>query len=171
MTRRSRNLWLLLSALALAGVPALADDDLAWGFEARLGGFQEAPPVSTMGRGEFQARLVKTANGPALAFQLRYGDLEGGAVGAAHVHFGQRGVNGGVSAFLCGGGGKPACPDSGTTTGVIAPEDVLGPTGQGIRAGELRELLRAMRGGVAYVNVHTETFRDGEIRGQIEARD
>lgn len=33
----------------------------------------------------------------------------------AHIHVGRPGTNGGVAAFLCGGGDKPACPLSGTT--------------------------------------------------------
>jgi len=168
--RRAPVSLVLSALLAAAGAPTLADDELEWGFEARLGGFQEVPAVSTTGRGLFHARLVKTPDGLALAFRLSYRDLEGRA-NRAHVHFGQRGVNGGVSAFLCGGGGKPPCPDSGPVTGTIAAADVMGPEPQGIAPGEFRELLRAMRSGVTYVNVHTSSFGDGEIRGQIEGRD
>jgi hypothetical protein len=76
-------------------------------------------------------------------------------------------VNGGVATFLCGGGGKPACPPSGTVTGTISASDVIGPASQGIAAGELDALVRAMRHGVTYANVHTDKFPDGEIRGQI----
>ena len=86
---------------------------------------------------------------------------------AAHIHFGQRGVNGGVSAFLCGGSGTP-CPASGTVEGTITAANVVGPAAQGIAPGEFAELLRAMGLGVTYVNVHTTpTYPGGEIRGQI----
>jgi hypothetical protein len=82
---------------------------------------------------------------------------------------GQRHVNGGVSVFFCGGGGKPACPNSssGTVSGTITAEDVLGPTAQGFEAGDLAALERAIRGGVTYANMHTMKFPGGEIRGQI----
>ncbi len=79
----------------------------------------------------------------------------------AHIHFGQFGVDGGVSAFLCGGS-KPACPPSGEVTGTIAASDVVGPAAQGIAAGEIDELIAAIRHGVTYVNIHTtrtETVR------------
>ena len=39
---------------------------------------------------------------------FHYEGLQGGNSLFAHVHFAQRGVNGGVSFFLCGGGGKPS---------------------------------------------------------------
>ena len=85
----------------------------------------------------------------------------------AHVHFGREGVNGGVIAFLCGGGGKPACPASGEVTGTIVPADVVGPADQGIAAGEFAEFVRALKAKAVYANVHTDTFGNGEIRGQV----
>ena len=44
---------------------------------------------------------------------------------------------------------------------------MIGPSGQGITPEEFEELLDAIRGGVAYVNVHTDNFPTGEIRGQL----
>ncbi|MDQ4029624.1 MAG: CHRD domain-containing protein, partial [Actinomycetota bacterium] len=77
-------------------------------------------------------------------------------------------VAGGVIAFLCGGGGKPACPAThGTVEGTIRPADVIGPAAQGIAAGEFDELVRAIRAGATYANVHSGTYPAGEIRGQI----
>ena len=91
-----------------------------------------------------------------------------GATTASHIHFGQRGVAGGVSAFLCGGGDKPPCtPTQGDFEGDIDAADVIGPSGQGIAAGEMDELLRAMRRGYTYVNVHSTLNPAGLIRGQV----
>ena len=72
-------------------------------------------------------------------------------------------------AFLCGGGGKPACPGaaSGTVTGTIVAADIQALPAQGIAAGEFNEVVAAVRAGVTYVNVHTSTYGNGEIRGQI----
>jgi hypothetical protein len=44
---------------------------------------------------------------------------------------------------------------------------VIGPAGQGIAAGEFAEIVRAIRAGRAYANVHSTKFPGGEIRGQI----
>ena len=134
-------------------------------FWAELSGFEEVPSVSTAGEGDFSASV--DASGTTLTFELTYSDLEGGRPEAAHVHLGQSGVNGGVSFFLCGGS-KPACPVApAKVTGTVLASDVVGPIGQGIAPGEFAEILRAMRGGLAYVNVHTPTYPSGEIRGQV----
>jgi hypothetical protein len=132
-------------------------------FEASLRGYDEVPPVSTPAHGSFRARL----SDDAIQYELSYTPLEAPAV-ASHIHFGQRGVNGGVSAHLCGGD-KPACPPAGgRVTGVITAENVIGPTGQGIEPGSFQELVAAIRGDRAYVNVHTTRFPGGEIRGHLE---
>jgi hypothetical protein len=154
----------VLAVLGVVGTSALANgngDD----FRARLTSFQELPlTLSTSGRGRFSAELE---NG-ALSYRLTYSGLEGGDALFAHIHLGQRAVAGGVIAFLCGGGGKPDCPaTAGTVTGTIVAADVIGPAGQGIAPGEFAELVRAMRAGAAYANVHTPTYPMGEIRGQI----
>ena len=69
---------------------------------------------------------------------------------------------------ICGGGGKPACPNSeATVTGTVNASNVIGPAGQGVTAGQFDEVIRAMRDGLSYANVHTTTFAAGEIRGQL----
>jgi CHRD domain len=130
-------------------------------------GYQENPDVSTVATGDFKAFL--SDDGTKLDFELSYSGLEAPVL-FAHVHFGKAGVNGGVSYFLCGGGGKPACPQEGTVTGEIVAADVIGPTGQGIAPGEFAEILAAMRAGHTYANVHSSKFPGGEIRAQINDR-
>jgi hypothetical protein len=82
-------------------------------------------------------------------------------------------VAGNVSAFFCGGGGKPACPltTSGEISGTIVAADVVGPLGQGIAPTEYAELVRAIRNGATYANVHTAAFGTGEIRGNLRRDD
>jgi hypothetical protein len=139
-----------------------------------LTGYHEATPagVSSPGTGSFSATIDDEAE--TITFELRYSGLSAPA-SAAHIHFGNRFTSGGVSAFFCGGGGKPSCP-AGTTseavvTGTIVPADVIGPTSQGIAAGEFSELVDAIRAGVTYANVHNSMFPAGEIRGQIDDDD
>jgi hypothetical protein len=78
-----------------------------------------------------------------------------------------RGVNGGIMAFLCGGGGKPACA-AGLATGTITATDIVAVPAQGIAANDLVNFLRVLASGDAYVNIHTTNFPGGEIRGQIK---
>jgi hypothetical protein len=47
------------------------------------------------------------------------------------------------------------------------PTDVVGPAMQGITAGQFDELVRAIRAGVTYVNVHSSLYEGGEIRAQL----
>jgi hypothetical protein len=44
---------------------------------------------------------------------------------------------------------------------------VAGAATQGIDAGEFGELRRAIRNGLTYVNIHSETYPSGEARGQL----
>jgi hypothetical protein len=54
---------------------------------------------------------------------------------------------------------------------VLTPANVIGPAAQGVAPGEFAELVRAIRAGVTYANVHTTTHGSGEIRGQISDDD
>jgi hypothetical protein len=131
----------------------------------RMSSYQEVPSVSTTAKGTFEARI----KGSTIEYKLTYSGLSSTAL-FAHIHLGQPGANGGVAAFLCGGGGKPACPASGTVSGTVGATDVIGPAAQGIGAGEIDELIAAMRAGFTYANVHTTNFGGGELRGQIKAK-
>ena len=162
-------IWLVVTPAVVAALlvgSSVVAHDRDNEFDARLHGYNEVPAVSSRGSGDFSARI----NDTTIDYRLRYGGLEG-VPAQAHIHLGQKDVNGGVSAFLCGGGDKPPCPTSGTVSGVIDAADVIGPTGQGIAPGEIDELIRAVRAGVTYVNVHTDKHPGGEIRGQVGADD
>jgi hypothetical protein len=159
---------LVIALLAvLVASTAFAHDDNGKGGKARLSGYEETPlTLSTTGRGSFRIKV----RSDGLHFVLRYEDLEADAT-AAHIHLGQRATSGGVIAFLCGGGGKGPCPlREGTVEGVIRASDVIGPANQGIAPTELSEVIRALRKGFVYANVHTTKYPGGEIRGQIGHR-
>ena len=156
----------LLVAL-VAGSFAFANDNHGGNAKAKLIGYNEVPSNSTIAKGEFRAKINKDNN--TIEYTLTYQGIEGGAASAAHIHLGQRHTNGGVSAFLCGGGTKPACPAAaGTVTGTIVAADVGGPAAQEIAAGQIDELIRAIRAGATYVNVHSPFYPGGEIRGQVK---
>lgn len=158
--------FLLAAALLAAPLAASAES-----VRISLRTFEEVPAVSSVARGSFRANISTSAS--QIAYDLSYEGLTGDVL-QAHIHFGQRGVNGGVSVFLCQTvanpdptGLAPACPASGSVSGVLTIANIIGPSGQGIAAGEFAELVAAIRSGVAYVNVHSVTFPGGEIRGQL----
>lgn len=167
------------AAIAL-GIIAIAAAPLA-SAQNRLGGnlvsFDEVPSVSSVATGKFDAQI--NANETAIDWELSYADLEG-AVQQAHIHFAQTGVNGGISVFLCtnlgnGPAGIQPCPaPPATISGTIRAADVspdipatAAARTQGINTGELAELIRAIRAGYTYVNVHSTTWPGGEIRSQV----
>jgi hypothetical protein len=173
---------LLLGLIAVLGVLAISAVALAsrshddrGGGKARLDGYQEVEggpgpstgSVSTTGRGSFR---FEVRNNPLrIHYVLKYRDIQGSAVSEAHLHFAERHVGGGVIAFLCGGGGKALCPSpNGRFEGDIVEKDVIGPADQGIAPGELTEVLRAIRAGAVYANVHSKQWPEGEIRGQLK---
>jgi len=174
---KSLRLALLAGAavfFALPGSQDLAKADGGKGsLKADLEGFEEVPVVSTTATGEFRVKI--NDGGSSFDYNLTYEDLEG-EVTQAHIHLGQRGVNGGITIWLCDSDlnpspitSTPPCPgpNRGAVRGTVTAADVIGPAGQGVSAGEFEEVLDAMRAGVTYANVHTSMAPGGEIRGQI----
>ena len=168
-----RKLSLLVAvSAALAASTAARSEDL----RTRLIGYQEVPSVSTVARGEFMGQI--SPDDQFIDYELTFSGLQGD-VRQAHIHVGQRSVSGGIVIWLCqtsfnpGPTGTQTCPQSGTVRGTIRASDVVAITGtnaaQQISAGELAEVLAAIRAGVAYANVHTSLSTGGEIRGQIRA--
>jgi hypothetical protein len=157
-------------ALVAAGVTVAGADRGGGGdFDARLSGYEETPQtVSTAGSGRFELDVDRGSQ--TMDYELSYSGLEG-VVNVAHIHLGRRATTGGVSVFLCGGGDKPPCPQSGTVEGTIDAADIIGPTGQGIEPGAFDELVRGMRAGATYANVHSSKWPGGEVRGQLQGDD
>jgi hypothetical protein len=165
-----------ITLLAVAG-GAFAHEH---GIETRLKGYQEVPAVSSTATGRFKASIDEKSG--SIKYELSYSGLEGD-VRQAHIHVGQRGVNGAITVWLCQTsfnvdptGQSPICPQSGTVSGLILAANVIGPIppappGQGIAPGEFAELVAAIRAGVAYANVHSTKFPGGEIRGQLRDDD
>lgn len=150
--------------LAVIWAPTLSASNES--HKAKLLGFEEVPAISSTGTGEFRAKIDEANQ--IIEYELSYENLEGTITNAAHIHIGQKSVNGGVVAFLCGGT-KPACTaTSGTFTGTIGVADIVPVAAQGIAAGEWAEVVRAMRAGKIYANVHTNKHPTGEIRGQVK---
>jgi hypothetical protein len=139
-----------------------------------LTGYEETPAtISSMGSADFRARVDRFDD--QIHYRLSYRNLES-AVTQAHIHFGARATSGGISVWLCGNPSATITPPPGTQlcpaqpatiTGTIGPENVVGPTGQGIEVGAFDELVDAINAGVTYANVHTVNRPGGEIRAQL----
>lgn len=157
---------------ALVGLGILMSSSaFAASVTAELSGFNEVPSIRSNATGSFDAALNES--GDTISYTLTYSGIAA-PVQFAHLHFAQRGVNGGVAVWLCdnsgnGPAGVQACPnESGTVEGTIGSADILGPAEQGLAAGDFTGLLQAIGSGSIYANVHSETFPGGEIRGQLE---
>jgi len=169
---------------ALAGLLGTAAGVQQNDFQANLIGFREVPANSTVASGKFKAEII---NDTTIAYELTYSGLEG-TVTQAHIHFGQRFVAGGISLWLCQVPGvttdptglSGTCPqeakDGTAVKGNLTPANLAGPAPQGIdgtpetrNAAEFAEIIKAMRAGLTYANVHSSKFPGGEIRGQIRS--
>lgn len=169
---RSARLGFQLAAAGLFSVAGVAQ---AHDVDAHLDGLSEVPSISTTATGKFSANIDETAG--TITYRLAYNGLEG-EVRQAHIHFGQRRVNGGVMLWLCQTtfnpdptGLAPTCPQSGPVTGTLTAANVVGPTGQGVDAGGFADVVAAIRAGVAYANVHTTKFPSGEVRAQLNDKE
>ena len=158
----------ILRALALAAAVLVAGPAFAQGVIVSLDGDQEVPSISTAGNGTIE---IVPAGGGVFDYTLTYQDLEAAPL-QAHIHFGQRSVNGGITVWLCSNVGAPvavpACPASpGVVNGDFSASDIQAIVAQGL-APELNALLAAFNAGLLYANAHTESFTGGEIRGQFD---
>ncbi len=143
-----------LLAIGPAAVAAVDSVD----FYTTLSGDNEVGPVTTDATGA--AGFSLSADGTSLDYVVIAHGLVDAT--AAHIHNAAAGANGPVLVALFG-------PHTGLDVdGELASGTI---TEADLTSGTMVELLAALRGGTAYVNVHTVVNPPGEIRGQIEALD
>lgn len=120
---------------------------------ATLDAAQEAPKPKVLvprATGRFTALVTGKSGRLALRWSLRWSKTSGRVL-QAHVHLGRSGVPGRIAVGLCGPCGKSARAGSAGGLVYITPK-----------------VLRALRSGNTYVNLHTKKNANGEIRGQIK---
>ncbi len=162
--------------LAFAAPLASGNDNI----RSKLSGAQEVPVVSTVGSGQFKAKI--SPDEQRIDWELSYEGMQA-TVTQAHIHIAQRGVNGGIVLWLCGTTNIPAPPGtpgpagtavctspSGQFSGTFTGANVQAVATQQFATGELNEVIAAIRAGFAYANVHTVVSPGGEVRGQLRAR-
>jgi hypothetical protein len=184
-----RNVAIAATILAILVVPLAAsdrdNDDRV--VRTHLTGYQEtAQTINTPAAGDFKATI--SDDGTAIHYELTWHDLSANVL-QSHIHFGRPALTGGIVLFLCTNLTPPAnvptpqpCPTtnpaaiSGTLTAanvIPLPVTCTGTpavcSGQGIDPGAagFEEMIKAIRVGAAYVNVHTVNHPSGEIRGRL----
>ena len=126
-------------------------------FTAKMTGPQEVPPKDTKATGT--ATFVPTPDQMTLAYRV---DSNTNYNTMAHIHKGKTGENGPiVVTFFTSptpGGIVPF-----TAHGNLRADNLEGP----LAGKQITDLIKMIKDGDAYVNVHTVQNPNGEIRGQI----
>lgn len=133
-------------------------------FTAKLSGSNEVPPVSTAALGIATFHILPVGHQQVINYELHLKDIRG--VTGAHIHIGKQGENGPVVAGLFNPGmnGPPTGAINGLlSAGTLTSSELTGP----LAGKTIDSLVIIIRGGGAYVNVHTTQNQNGEVRGQI----
>ena len=149
-----------LKTIIFAVFAIILTASLGMAFETKLSGNEVVPVVATKAIGEADFRM--SADGKGLTYILTLKDIEN--VTAAHIHTGLMGKNGGPVAGLFAGPKKEGKFSGEIAKGTITNKGLVGPLA-GKTIGDLVEMIKM---GGAYVNVHTDKYPDGEVRGQIK---
>jgi len=138
-----------------------SDKSMKYHFTATLKGSNEVPGVDSEATGEIIVSINKDET--KIHYKLIVANIED--VIQSHFHVAPAGVNGKVVAFLFGP--NPIPQPSGPFNGILAEGDIEAEDVINDLAGDLGALIEAIRAGNVYANVHTNTNKGGEIRGQL----
>jgi hypothetical protein len=133
-------------------------------FTAHLSGDAEVPSNDSKATGQAIFRLNEEED--ILFYKLIVANIEN--VRMAHIHLAPAGSNDSVVVWLYPSGPPPQLIEGRfqgvLAEGTITEEDLTGP----LREALFEDLIEAIRAGSTYVNVHTNQYPGGEIRGQIK---
>jgi hypothetical protein len=156
--RRVEKLFLVLICTMLPAVTGIAGAAADTSFRATLSGKQEVPRVKTPAKGTLKLDL----SDGELTYELDAEHITSPT--AASIHMGRRGENGPPVAGIFGGPTKLGAFSGILAEGVITEKSLLGD----LEGKSVADLVRLIKSGNAYVNILTETYPAGEIRGQIK---
>ena len=128
------------------------------GYITTLNGKNEVPSHADVTATGITGFIVNSGNSKVW-YQIEAEGLNG--VTQAHIHSGKAGENGPVVATLFKGNKDTV--NGALVQGSITADKLEGP----LKGKSISDLIDLFDDASAYVNVHTETFPDGEIRGQI----
>jgi len=156
----------LVGTLAVVGSAVAASADNDRNFVAPLKAREEVQTPAVESNAAGLARFQLNDDGDELSFKLIVANIDN--VLFSHIHCGPDGVNGPIIAFLYDG---PTVTANGVLAqGVLTGGDVVSrPDSAACPGGvsSFEDLLEKVANGGAYVNVHTQVYPMGEIRGQI----
>lgn len=153
--RRRWSPVLLGAAMSLALAPAALAAET---FTTELSGENAVPPIEVDATGE--ATVTISDDEQSVSWDITYSDLTGPPA-AGHIHHGAADENGPVMIPF------DSVTETGTS-GTFAASAYQG--GEGLPE-DWDGVLEAIRSGNSYVNIHTEAYPGGEIRGQLGGED
>jgi hypothetical protein len=128
-------------------------------FMINLTGSEEVPPVQTNATGTAEISAFDISS-DSISYGINATNISG--VTTAHTHLGKPGENGPiVVTFFNYSGPRPI--NEVMEGGTITADKLEGP----LKGKPLSELAVAGANGSLYINIHTEQYPNGEIRGQI----
>ena len=149
-------LFVVLAAMLSVSVGFAAEKS----FKIDLSGNEEVPSVNTPAKGE--AKFTLSSDGKVLSYTLDVRDIENPV--SAHIHFGQPGKNGPPIANIFSGPKREGKVRGNISQASLTANDLKGD----FKGKSINELVELIKSGDVYVNVHTDAYPDGEIRGQIK---
>lgn len=139
-----------IASLSLLTLVACGGDDVA-SFDFGLRGDQEVPAVETNATGQGTARLENDTLTLQGSFEGLGSDLLAIEGSPAHIHQAPAGENGPIVFVV------DVTPNADNRSGTFQGTFALTET-----------QAQAFRDGLFYLNIHTESFPAGELRGQLE---
>lgn len=143
-------------------LPVFASSHASNDFGAQPYGGGEVPATESRGRGSAVFHL--SDDGATLHYKLIVANID--HVTQSHIHLAPAGANGPVVVFLFGFVAAGVSEDGVLAEGDITAANLIARPAIGFGA-TMPELVAKMRGGGAYVNVHTLAHPGGEIRDQV----
>jgi hypothetical protein len=147
------------AALAILSTPAVVSANVV-SFGAQLDGLHETPPNGSPGTGNALITIDTTAD--TVSFNVPFANLASPGTDS-HIHFGAPGQAGPVLMPLESLNGST----SGMLKGTVNASSLVPDPVDHVMT--LKDLVSAGQAGNLYVNLHSQLFPAGEIRGQLAA--
>jgi hypothetical protein len=122
-----------------------------------LTGMEEVPPVNTNSTGIALFELLNNH----IDFKVNVTNLDN--IKSAQIHIGEFGQNGEIIVSLLKSLSSVDVQNGTLVEGQVTSSDLVGP----LKGKTINELVQLFNNTKTYVNIHTEQYPNGEIRGQV----